>query len=80
MYCIISGPSHQMYVVNTVPLSPRIIISPLELGSATLGQSDSVVFLSNNNTQILAHQGSSVTLSCKLTKPPNSGMVGHIPI
>eukprot|EP00090_Calanus_glacialis_P009044 TRINITY_DN17375_c0_g1_i1.p1 TRINITY_DN17375_c0_g1~~TRINITY_DN17375_c0_g1_i1.p1 ORF type:complete len:318 (+),score=41.09 TRINITY_DN17375_c0_g1_i1:58-1011(+) len=74
------GPSQRLYVVDKVPLSPRIMKrqisdTPLELGAGALGQSDSVVFLSNNNTQILAHQGSSVTLSCRLTKPPNSGMV-----
>jgi hypothetical protein len=116
--CFISGPSHRLNVVDKVPLSSRIMKrrisdTPLELGAGALGQSDSVVFLSNNNTQILqsvikngwaristpgrgyprlgvddharawtlfflAHQGSSVTLRCRLTKPPNSVMVWNI--
>lgn len=49
------------------------ISSPTEIGSELFGQD--VIFLSPNNTELLAHQGSSVTLSCRLTKSPNFGMV-----
>jgi len=83
-----SHPTHALLVAYTQNIStpesvpfPSAIVkrqisdTPLELGSGVLLHSESVVFLSPNNTQILAHVGSSVTLSCRLTKPPNSGMV-----
>ena len=38
---------------------------------------EKVTFLSPNNTALLAHQGSTVTLSCRLTKSPNFGMVSN---
>ena len=47
--------------------------SPTEIGSELFGQN--VVFLSPNNTDILAHQGSTVTLSCRVDKNINFGMV-----
>ena len=50
---------------------------PTEIGSHLFGMQD-MVFLSPNNTELLAHQGSTVTLSCKLTKSPNFGMVSSI--
>ena len=50
--------------------------NPTEIGSELFGQN--VVFLSPNNTELLAHQGSSVTLSCRLTKSPNFGMVSNV--
>ena len=45
-----------------------------ELDSQILGR-EKVEFLSPNNTLILAHQGSAVTLSCRLNKTPYFGMV-----
>ena len=45
-----------------------------ELDSKILGR-ETVRFLSPNNTLILAHQGSAVTLSCRLNKTPYFGMV-----
>ena len=45
-----------------------------ELDSQILGR-ETVEFLSPNNTLILAHQGSAVTLSCRLNKTPYFGMV-----
>ena len=45
-----------------------------ELDSEILGR-ETVRFLSPNNTLILAHQGSAVTLSCRLNKTPYFGMV-----
>ena len=47
-----------------------------EIDSKIFGVDD-VTFLTPNNTVILAHQGSTVTLSCRLTKTPNFGMVSH---
>ena len=46
---------------------------PLEVGTGALA--GGLVFLTTNNTMVMAHQGASVTLSCRITKPPNSGMV-----
>jgi len=68
------GPTHGIKASDPVSKQP-FLGPPLELGAGALTPTDGVVFLSHNNTQILAHQGSSVTLSCRLTKPPNSGMV-----
>ena len=45
-----------------------------ELDSQILGR-ETVRFISPNNTLILAHQGSAVTLSCRLNKTPYFGMV-----
>ena len=45
-----------------------------EIDSRMFGLED-VTFLTPNNTALLAHQGSTVTLSCRLTKTPNFGMV-----
>ena len=49
------------------------ISSPTEIGSELFGQD--VIFLSQNNTELLAHQGLTGTLICRLTKSPNFGMV-----
>ena len=40
--------------------------------------SEDVTFLTGNNSVLLAHQGSTITLSCRLTKTPNFGMVNNI--
>jgi len=45
-----------------------------EIDSRMFGTED-VTFLTGNNSVLLAHQGSTVTLSCRLTKTPNFGMV-----
>ena len=47
--------------------------NPIEIRSELFSQD--VVFLSQNNTDILAHKGSTVTLSCQILKSPNFGMV-----
>ena len=47
-----------------------------EIDSRMFGIKD-VTFLTPNNTAQLAHTGSTVTLSCRLTKTPNFGMVRH---
>ena len=47
-----------------------------EIDSRMFGLEE-VTFLSPNNTALLAHQGSTVTLSCRLTKSPNFGMVSN---
>ena len=50
----------------------------MDLGSSVLSLAgDSVNFLSANNTRVLAHHGSDVTLQCQVDKPPNSAMVRH---
>jgi len=50
--------------------------TPRDLGHGLLSGSDStVVFLTQNNTKVVAHQGSRLSLSCRLTRPPNSGLV-----
>ena len=48
-----------------------------ELDSQILGQESSPSFLSPNNTVLLAHQGSAVTLSCRLNNTPYFGMVNN---
>ena len=63
--------------VLKTPIETRVVrsgaSSPTEIGSELFGQN--VVFLSPNNTEILAHQGSTVTLSCRVDKNINFGMV-----
>jgi len=50
--------------------------TPRDLGHGVLSGIDStVVFLTENNTKVVAHQGSRLSLSCRLTRPPNSGLV-----
>jgi len=39
------------------------------------GREGGVTFLSPNNSEILAHSGSTVTFSCRLTRSPSFGMV-----
>jgi len=50
--------------------------TPRDLGHGLLlGIDSTVVFLTQNNTKVVAHQGSRLSLSCRLTRPPNSGLV-----
>ena len=50
----------------------------MDLGSSVLSSlAGRVTFLSENNTRMLAHHGSDVTLQCQVDKPPNSAMVSH---
>ena len=39
-----------------------------------------IVFLSANNSVVVAHKGSSASLSCRLTKGPSFGMVSEKPL
>ena len=48
-----------------------------EVDSGLLGRDTPPSFLSPNNTLILAHQGSAVTLSCRLNSTPYFGMVNN---
>ena len=63
-----------LFSVPSLTEEPDVNI-PVDLGSGFLSQDGRVTFLTPNNTHIVAHQGSSIKLECRIDKPPNSAMV-----
>ena len=62
------------FAVPSLSEDPEVNI-PVDLGSGFLSQNGRLTFLTTNNTHIVAHQGSSIKLECRIDKPPNSAMV-----
>ena len=61
---------------NKVPFQLSNSLAQLATRSDLLGESG-MMFLSANNTVVVAHIGSTASLNCRLTKTPSFGMVSQ---